>query len=100
MVKDMYAIYESYITKETVSVPMSITNSAGRANTLVSGQAPTADQGVHRGDLGQDNQEITIPKEILKVIERLTKSTHKADWRSQMLIDCMQLRKLLEGNKK
>ena len=96
----MYAIYESYITKETVSVPMNITNSAGRANTLVGGQAPTADQGITRGDLGQDNQEVTVPREILKAIDRLVRSTHKADWRSQMLVDCMQLRKLLEDTKK
>lgn len=113
MVNDMYAIYESYITKETVAtdpsrntlsgtprLPASITNTAGRSNILATGQGPTTDQGISRGDLGQDNQEVKVPKEILKVIDSLVKSTHKADWRSQMLIDCMQLRKLLENTKK
>lgn len=113
MVDDIYAIYESYLTKETVnagglggaplpgspSSSASITNSDGGFRGGNTQYRPNS-QGITPGDLGQDNQEVVVPKAILKIINSLVKNTHKTDWHSQMLVDCMNLRKLLDDAKK
>jgi hypothetical protein len=85
MVKDMYAIYESYATGNT------IINNTERGNIAMATRPNS--QGTTYGDLGQDNEETKIPKEIARVLSSLTKCAKKADYQ-QMLIDCMHLSKL------
>ena len=102
----MYAIYESYVTRESnnlgailaggTSINASINNSPGRqGGTLSSGVKPTTDQHLTNGDLGQSNEEIKIPKQLNKILKSLTTCAHKADY-DQMLIDCMYLNKALK----
>ena len=85
----MYAIYESYLTKETVGAASANHTERGNVNTTYR----PASQGSSFGDLGQDNEEIKIPKEIQRLITKITNCAHKADYKG-IVVDCMLLGKL------
>ena len=112
----MYAIYESYVQlKEAWNDTDSMTRSGlaggvGLApdindntskNMLSSGVRSTTDQGSTSGDLGlgQDNEEIKAPKEILKLINSLTRCAHKGDY-AGIVVDCMRLSKIASAHVK
>lgn len=94
----MYAIYESYAqVRENsdlasgVNLPASINHSITK-NQLSAGVRATIDQGITSGDLGQDNEEIKAPKDIIKLIKSITACAHKGDY-SGIVVDCMRLSK-------
>jgi len=89
MVNDMYAIYESYLTKETVGAASANNTERGNVNILY---RPLS-QGSTFGDLGQDNEEIKAPKEITKLIKSITACAQKGDY-SGIVVDCMHLGKV------
>ena len=89
MVKDIYAIYESYATGSTVGA----TNIDNTERGNVAMVTRPNSQGTTYGDLGQDNEETKIPKEIAKILTSLSNCAKKADYQ-QMLVDCMHLSKL------
>ena len=103
----MYAIYESYKQlKEDrsdlsgLASGSSLTANINHTETkpqLSGGVRPTADQGITAGDLGQDNEEVKVSKDILKLINSLTRCAHKGDY-SGMVIDCMHLSKLASAH--
>jgi hypothetical protein len=89
MVNDMYAIYESYLTKESVGAASA--NNTERGNVNIS-YRPFS-QGSTFGDLGQDNEEINAPKEIAKLIKSIVNCAQKGDY-SGIVVDCMRLSKV------
>jgi hypothetical protein len=94
MVNDMYAIYESYkLLKEDVPRANANHTTEFGSNLPQYARYPNP-QGLTSGDLGQDNEETTIPKDILKILNSITNSAHKAD-HSNVIIDCSRLRKVL-----
>ena len=85
----MYAIYESYLTKETVGAASANNTERGNINTTYR----PASQGSSFGDLGEDNNETKIPREIQKLITSITNNAHKADY-ERLIFDCRDLTKL------
>jgi hypothetical protein len=103
MVNDMYAIYESYKQLREDRADLSglsngsnLTANINHTETkpqLSGGVSPTTDQGITAGDLGQDNEEVKVSKDILKLINSITRCAHKGDY-SSIVVDCMHLSKL------
>jgi len=86
MDNDIYAIFESYTSGNTVGAANIDHTERGNVNMSF---RPTS-QGTTAGDLSQDNEEIKAPKEIAKVLKSLIRCANKADYQ-QMLVDCMHL---------
>lgn len=105
----MYAIYESYILQKEAwndldSMSRSGLNSGVNQtaaindnmtkNTLSTGVKPTIDNGMTSGDLGQDNEETGLPKDITKLLNSISSCAQKAD-HGGVIVDCKRLRKVL-----
>ena len=105
----MYAIYESYVQLKEAwndlgSMSRSGLNSGvdqtaaindnNTKNVLSIGQGPTTSQGSTTGDLGQSNEETSLPKDITKLLNSISSCAQKAD-HSGVIIDCKRLREAL-----
>jgi hypothetical protein len=109
MVKDMYAIYESYILQKEAWNDLGSMSKSGlnsgvnqtaaindnmTKNILSTGQSPTTNQGSTLGDLGQSNEETSLPKDITKLLNSISACAQKAD-HSGVIVDCKRLREAL-----
>lgn len=102
----MYAIYESYRQlKEDradlselstgASLPAQANNTNRFSGNIPSGAIAPNDQGITAGDLGQDNEEIKVSKNVLKLINSITRCAHRGDY-AGIVVDCMHLSKLAQ----
>ena len=99
----MYAIYESYKQlKEDradlsgLAIGSGLSGNINHTETkpqLSGGVRSTTDQGITAGDLGQDNEEVKVSEDVLKLINSITRCAHKGDY-SGIVVDCMHLSKL------